>query len=384
MPEPFRNLLNNEVIAGMASHFKKQWPKFDAKGFIVAASKDLDSLELKARTNQITEAMVQYLPSDFEKAAKIMLASLGSPLKDGISAGALDTHGVGGWAVIPMTHYVGLRSGDHFDLSMALLKEMTKRASSEFGIRFFLLESPAKTLSVLKNWATDKDQHVRRLVSEGTRPRLPWATNLPLFIKDPSPVIELLEMLKDDDKDYVRRSVANNLNDIAKDHPDLVAEIASRWMKGASQERKKLIRHACRTLVKNGHERTLRTLGYSPPKIQRVSIDILTPIVQFGNALEFTLSICSDTDHDQPLMIDYVIHHKKANGKTTPKVFKWRATILSARKMLNATRHHAIKKITTRVYYPGVHTVEFMVNGVSVGTADFQLLIPGLPEIKKI
>ena len=185
MPEPFRNLLNNKVIAGMASHFKKQWPKFDAKGFVVAASKDLDSLELKARTDQITDAMTQYLPANFEKAGKIMLASLGSPLGDDISTGTVDTKGIAGWAVTPMTNYVGLRGGDHFDLSMTLLKEMTKRASSEFGIRFFLQESPTKTLSVLKSLATDKDQHVRRLVSEGTRPRLPWATNLPVFIKDP-------------------------------------------------------------------------------------------------------------------------------------------------------------------------------------------------------
>lgn len=380
MPEPFKNLLNNEVIAGMASHFKKQWPKFNAKGFVVTASEDLESLELKARTDQITDAMIQYLPADFEKAGKIMLASLGAPLEDDISAGTLNANGIAGWAVTPMTNYVGLRGSDHFDLSMTLLKEMTKRASSEFGIRFFLLESPTETLSVLKSWATDKDQHVRRLVSEGTRPRLPWATNLPIFIKDPSPVIKLLEMLKDDDKEYVRRSVANNLNDIAKDHPGIVAEITAQWMKGASQERKKLIRHACRTLVKSGHKRTLQVLGYNPPKIQLVSIDILTPTVKFGEALAFTLSICSNADHDQALMIDYVIHHQKANGKTSPKVFKWRTTILAAQKTFNATKKHVIKKITTRVYYPGVHMVEVMVNGVSVGVEDFQLLIPKLPE----
>ena len=277
---------------------------------------------------------------------------------------------------MPMTHYVGLCGHGHFDLSMTLFKELTKRFSSEFGIRFFLLESPDKTLSILKKWANDKDRHVRRLVSEGTRPRLPWAMRLPIFIKDPMPVIDLLEQLKDDDEVYVRRSVANNLNDIAKDHPDIVAEIAAQWIKGASEERKKLIRHACRTLIKNGHKKTLKVLGFNPPKIKQASIDILTPEVVFGDVLQFTMTIVSDSKQKQALMIDYIIHHQKANGTTSPKVFKWQTTTLPAKKTLTSTKKHAIKKITTRVYYPGTHTVEVVVNGVSVGAADFQLLMP--------
>lgn len=275
-----------------------------------------------------------------------------------------------------MTHYVGLRGHDHFDLSMTLFKEMTKRASSEFGIRVFLIESPEKTLSVLKTWTTDNNQHVRRLVSEGTRPRLPWAMRLPAFIKDPSPVVDLLTRLKDDDKEYVRRSVANNLNDIAKDHPDVVAEIAAQWMEGANQERRRMIRHACRTLIKNGHKKTLQVLGYGPPKIRRVRVDLLTPKVVFGDAVRFTLSISSNVNQDQALVIDYTLHHRKANGTTSPKVFKWRATTLPANKTLTLTKKHAIKKITTRAYYLGLHTVEVMVNGVSVGKASFQLIMP--------
>jgi len=376
MAEPFKNLFNRQVINGMAAHFKKQWPKFDAKGFAAAASKDLDALELKQRSDQITNAMIQYLPADFKKAGKIMLASLGTPLDDDLSAGAVDDNGIAGWGVMPMVNYVGLHGGDHFELSMKLFKEMTKRSTSEFGIRYFLIQSPARTLAVLKKWTTDKNQHVRRLVSEGTRPRLPWAMNLSAFIEDPAPVIELLERLKDDEKEYVRRSVANNLNDIAKDHPDLVAKIATRWMKGASKERKKLVRHACRTLIKQGHQKTLKAMGYRAPEIRQASIKVLTPKVKFGSAVEFELSMRSDSARDQDLIVDYVIHHQKANGKTSPKVFKWKTTSLPAGETLNATKRHPIKKVTTRVYYPGVHTVEVMVNGVSVGSADFQLVIP--------
>ena len=376
MPEPFKNLLNHKVIHGVAQNFNNHWPQFDVNGFEAVASKNLGELELKARSEQITDAMIQYLPADFEEAAKIMHLSLGPQLDDDVSAGTVDANGIAGWAVMPMTHYVGLRGHDYFDLSMALLKEMTKRSSSEFAIRFFILESPTKTLSVLKSWATDNNQHVRRLVSEGTRPRLPWAMRLPDFIKDPSPVIELLELLKDDEKEYVRRSVANNLNDIAKDHPDVVTDIAMQWMKGASHEREKLIRHACRTLIKNGNKKALKVLGYGKPRIRCTAIDVLTPEVVFGDALKFVLSISSESNQEQALMIDYIIHHRKANGSTSPKVFKWRSISLPAKKELISEKKHAIRNITTRVYYPGVHTIEVMVNGVSQGKADFTLIMP--------
>ena len=373
MPEPFKNLFNKEIIRGMSTHFQRHCLEFDAAGFVQAAGDNLDALELKARSGQITNAMIEYLPDDFEKAGEIMLGSLKIIADDDVFAESVDANGIAGWAVMPMTHYVGLRGINHFDLSMLLLKQMTKCSSSEFGIRFFLLDAPTKTLSVLKSWTKDGNQHVRRLVSEGTRPRLPWAMQLPVFIQNPSPVIELLEYLKDDDREYVRRSVANNLNDIAKDHPDLVADIAAKWMEGASQQRKKLIRHACRTLIKNGHKKALQTLGYGPPKIRSVDVEMLTPEVKFGNAMQFSLSICSDSNQEQALMIDYIIHHQKANGSTSPKVFKWRIVSLAGNKTLVSSRKHAFKKITTRVYYPGLHRVEVVINGVSVGTADFEL-----------
>jgi len=376
MPEPFKNLFSTHLILGMAEHFQNQWPDFDSSGFSDAASKNLESLELKERSRQIMNAMITYLPDDFIQAGEIMLASLSPSLEGDIFGVTVDDAGIAGWAIMPMAHYVGLRGHDHFELSMTLFKEFTKRFSSEFGIRFFLLDAPEKTLSTLKTWTKDKDKHVRRLVSEGTRPRLPWAMHLPLFIEDPSPVIELLEELKDDDEEYVRRSVANNLNDIARDHPDLVTDIAEQWMKGASKERQKLVRHGCRTLIKNGHKKVLQVFGYKPPIIRNAVIALNTQELVFGNALEFALSVSSASDHDQPLMIDYVIHHQKANGKTSPKVFKWRTTTLQANKLLTSTKKHTIKKISTRVYYPGRHKVEVMVNGVSVGSADFNLLIP--------
>jgi len=375
MPEPFKNLFNLKVIKNMAEHFNKHWPEFNVRGFVNAAGNDLNSLELKARSQQITQAMIKYLPVDFMEAGKIMLDSLGPAQSQEIFKGESDQNGLSGWAIMPMSHYVGLQGHEHFELSMQLLKEMTKRFSSEFAIRFFILKSPQETLAVLNNWVNDENQHVRRLVSEGLRPRLPWAMQLPLFIKDPAPVIDLLEKLKDDPAEYVRRSVANNLNDIAKDHPDLVADLASRWIKAASLERKKLIRHACRTLLKNGHKKTLKVWGFKPSIIKQAKLDLLTTKVIFGQAIKFTFSICSDTVHDQNLMVDYIIHHQKANGSMTPKVFKWRTVILPGKKVITYSKKHVFKKITTRVYYAGLHKLEIVVNGVSVAERDFQLLI---------
>ena len=377
MPEPFKNWFNEDLIHGMAKHFQQHWPAFDTDGFIHAASENLQSLELKARSTQIRDAMIKYLPTDFKAAGNILLASLGEASAEGISAGSIDDKGIAGWAVMPMADYVGLQGQNHFELSMHLLKEMTKCFTAEFAIRLFLLEAPDKTLSTLHGWTGDSNQHVRRLVSEGSRPRLPWAMQLPDFIADPAPVIALLEKLKDDDQEYVRRSVANNLNDIAKDHPDTVAAIAQKWLIDASPERAKLVRHACRTLVKNGHKKTLEILGYGPPKICQMSIEIDTPDVLFGEALQFSFTLQSNSNEEQALMLDYIIHHQKANGSSSPKVFKWRSTSLPANATLKSSKKHPMRKITTRRYYPGTHAVEVMVNGVSMCRTDFQLIMPG-------
>lgn len=384
MPEPFKNNFNKKLIRGMAQHFEKFWKTFDSKAFVAIASKNLSALELKERSEQITNAMIQCLPGDFQKSGKILQASLHPTQSEGLSDAVLDDDGIAGWAIMPMAHYVGTQGHDHFDLSMMLLKEMTKRFTSEFGIRFFLLATPKKTMKVLSSWHKDDDRHVRRLISEGCRPRLPWAMQLPMFIDDPSPVIAVLEKLKDDEDAYVRRSVANNLNDIAKDHPELVADIAKRWMQDASKERQQLLRHACRSLIKAGHKKTLSVFGYRPAKLEKATLMVLTKKVTFGGALEFEFQCGLGRRSDkrggkraeQSLIIDYIIHHQKANGRTSPKVFKWRSTTLHSGASLVMNKKHNIKKITTRVYYPGVHKIEIMVNGESMASAEFQLLIP--------
>ena len=375
MPKPFKNLFNADLIAGMGDHLSRHWPAFDRPGFNSACLQGLKTLALKGRSRQILQALIDFLPQPFETTAPILLATLHPNMDAEVSTACLDDTGIAGWAILPMSQYVAERGQDHFELSMHLLKEMTKRFSSEFAIRNFLTSAPQQTLEVLHEWAKDDNHHVRRLVSEGTRPRLPWAKHLTDFIKDPTPILPLLEILKDDPEIYVRRSVANNLNDISKNHPELVVEITNRWLPNATLERKKLLRHACRSLIKAGDQSCLELLGYQAPQVRLEQFNIVTPEVYLGESLQFELCFTSTNLQPQNLILDYIIHHVKANGSTTTKLFKWKTIKLAAGKSHRSQRFHKIKPITTRTYYPGQHGVEIMLNGKSLARADFMLII---------
>ena len=379
MAEPFKNLFNVGVIAEVGSHFARasavHGAEFDEAAFRRTAGHELDALELKERSRQIESALADYLPADFRLAGEIIGTMLDTENDAELAPAGVADGGLKGIALMPVADYVAQYGQDHVEQSLALLKEITKRCTSEFAIRPFLVQHPERTLAALGEWARDANQHVRRLVSEGSRPRLPWGMRLSAFVEDPSPVLPLLEALKDDPEEYVRRSVANNLNDIAKDHPDLVAEIAARWLKGASKERSRLVRHACRTLVKQGHPATLAALGFGAAKVTLEELKVTTPNVQLGEKLCFDAALRSDGDGDQNLIVDYVIHHRKANGETSPKVFKWKTLTLAAGKTHTATRRHSIKPITTRKYYAGTHFVELQVNGQVMGRESFELTV---------
>lgn len=241
MPEPFKNLFSRKVINHMGDHFVRAWAEFPRDEFVAAASERLDDLELKQRSEQIVRAMLAFLPADFETAAGIMLESLAPESHVRKKEESICPDGISGWAIMPMTYYVGLRGTGHFDLSMRLMREMTKRFTAEFGIRLLTIAEPERSLAQFAEWVDDPSEHVRRLVSEGTRPRLPWAMRLARLVEDPTPMLPLLEALRDDKSEYVRRSVANHLNDISKDHPDLLAGVAAEWVKGeVPSERQRL------------------------------------------------------------------------------------------------------------------------------------------------
>ena len=379
MPEAFKNVFNPQLVERLACQIKQVYDQFDDVAFVAGINSKLECLELKQRSELICHQLSCYLPKDFERSSEILHGILGERIDaqapDATTLQSSMQPGVNGWAIMPLADYVSLYGKEHFELSMTLLKAMTKRSSAEFAIRPFLDEQTEVTMRVVHQWALDKDEHVRRLASEGSRPRLPWGMRLNKFVKDPQPLLPLLEKLKDDPSEYVRRSVANNLNDISKDHPDLIAQIAGNWLVDANEARGKLVRHACRSLIKAGHPATLKALGYGDVALDECSLELSASQLVYGGSIQLSATIKSAATHSQPLMIDYVVHHQKANGTTSPKVFKWRTAEVSASKSLTIRKKHTIKPITTRTYYPGIHKVELQVNGKVVAYGEFELVM---------
>ena len=255
-----KTLLDREAIECLTHNIALVYPSFDGESFRLAAMNGLAPLAILQRGHHLARVLREHLPACYEDAVGILVRSLTPPLS------ATDELGLGVLFYLPHDAFVaiygldaaGNGGRDPFEISMQAQYEITRRSSAEFSIRPFLIRWPERTLARLIEWTRDPDPHVRRLCSEGARPRLPWAMRIPAFVKDPRPVLPILEALKDDADLYVRRSVANHLGDIAKDHPELAFEICERWLKGASAERKWLIRHALRHPAKKGLEAALR------------------------------------------------------------------------------------------------------------------------------
>jgi len=372
--EPFKNNISPELVRCIGGHIVRHLEGFDRHAFETDILAELEALELKQRAALIAKIMHQHLPVDLDQRFAVLRKMLHPMTEVAFDRGS-DEHGIRGWGMMPLGMVVSGCGLDDFDASFALLKEMTRRATAEFDVRPFLDMDQDKALAIMAPWVIDDSVHVRRLVSEGTRPRLPWGLRLKKLVADPSPTLPLLEALKDDPEDYVRRSVANHLNDIAKDHPDLVAEIAARWLKDADKNRDKLVRHACRSLVKQGHSATLKAFGLNPPEIQVDGPLITTEKVEYGSALGFRVDLTATSEAPQDLVLDYLVHFKKANGSLAPKVFKWTKLTLDPGETLSLSRDHAIRPITTRVYYGGTQAVSLRINGRDFGFSEFELVM---------
>jgi len=382
-----KDFYNRALIELTASHLKKHYADFDQKRFIDIASNDLENRELKDRAQQIYLALIDTLPANYLDAIQILEDSL-LAVENNVDLTAINAdknspkEGLAGWIIMPFSQYVGElgakpENEPHLSRSLSVLKAMTKRFTSEFGIRFLLLAHPTECLAEMQTWLEDECHHVRRLISEGTRPLLPWAMQLPEFKNDPNMVQPLLEALRNDESEYVRRSVANHLNDVAKHHPDFVAEVAGRWLNEAPENtnRVHMVKHACRTLLKQGHPATLSVFGYKPPKDINVDFQLADNQIQMGQSLELSLNLENMGSAENQLMLDYVIYHQKANGKLTPKVFKWKTLKMSAGQSITLNKSHAIKPITTRKYYAGLHRVAVQINGEELATVEFELRV---------
>ena len=366
-----KEMIDLPLVRRIAGRIEAVYPQFAREEFLAAVDAELHRLELKPRFALIADKLREYLHADYPTALNSLLAILDDdrhsfePIEDPA------------FRLLPIPTFVERYGLDHPQESLEAMYIITRYSSCESAIRPFITRYPAQTMTKLQTWAKDGNEHVRRLVSEGSRPRLPWAPQLREFIADPTPALALLEHLKDDSSLYVRRSVANHLNDIGKDHPELLLERMTAWKDGVSTERMWLINHALRSLIKKGDPRALAILGYDEPQVELRELKLSPERLIFGEDLSFSFQLQSVSDETQQLMIDYVMRFVKANGKRAPKVFKLKRATLKAGDSLSLSKSHAIRPISTRRYYAGLQRLEIQVNGRIVGGGDFELVMDG-------
>jgi 3-methyladenine DNA glycosylase AlkC len=374
MAEPFKNLVNDALIKRAAAQLERADARFDGKALVKQVVPQLDALELKARAMCVADALERLLPPDFHDAADVLERALAPVAEvDGEELPKVAGDGLSGWFLWAVGEYAARRGVAHPERALTLLHAVTQRFTAEFAIRPLIVAHPTLAYDTLATWVRDPSPHVRRLVSEGTRPRLPWGLQLKSLIANPSPSLPLLAALMDDPSEYVRRSVANHLNDIAKDHPGLIADWLEQHLPSASAERKALLKHASRTLIKAGHARVLHAWGIGATFKGSATLRLSPKRVAIGGAVTLALTVTSTARTTQRLAIDYRVHHVKADGRTTHKVFKGWTLELGPGETRQLTKQHAMKVITTRRYYPGVHAVDIQVNGAVVADASFRL-----------
>lgn len=366
--EPFKNQFSADRAVTFIDALRRGHPSIDRERFLQGLEAALEPLELKARMELWADRLERELPDSIPQRFDVLLAAL--------AANESDDRGLQGFLVWPLTEIVARRGLPHFEASMAALHEMTQRFTAEFAIRPFLKAERARTLRQFEHWCGDPNHHVRRLVSEGSRPYLPWGERLPEVARNPELTLPLLDALKADPSDYVRLSVANHLNDFSKDHPDRVVEILRAWQKAHPDARQleRLARHACRTLLKKGHSDALGLFGFGDPDAWVLEACRLSPAtVRIGEDLHYSLRIRNRSRTQQKLMFDYGIAYRKANGKLTTKVFKGRVRTVPAGESLCLEGKHAFKPVSTRRLYPGTHHFEPRLNGRSFPPHPFSL-----------
>ena len=358
------------LVRRLAADLTRAHAAFPEKRFVQRASSGLDQLELLDRGRHIAKVLAECLPSDYPEAVGVLVRSLGPEHATDELIGV----GMAPFFYLPHTLYVAERGLDHFDLSMDAQYELTKRFSAEASIRPYIARDPERTFAVLRRWTKDRSAHVRRLVSEGTRLRLPWAGRVAWLDAHPERVLELLDLLKDDPSTLVRRSVANNLNDLGKTHPRLLYRTCAAWLRGASSERRALVEHALRSAVKRGEAEALRLLGYGGKAavgVEKVRFD--PPRVAIGGRVVMTFALRSRSRQPQEVLVDVAVHFVKARGHAAPKVFKVGRLTLAPRATVPLRATFSLAVHTTRVPRPGVHAVDVIVNGQARRAGSFMV-----------
>ncbi len=363
MAELLKDLYNREFLHNFSRLIRTAWSKFNSEAFIAAImDSEWPNLTLKERMRKISIEIGKHLPSDYEKAIAILFK--------------IDSQ-CNGFTYLVLPDFVavhGLEEKD-FELSMEALGRFTSGSSSEFAIRPFILKYTEKTMQRMEKWAESNNEHQRRLASEGARPRLPWGESLPIFKKNPSPVLVILEKLKADESLYVRKSVANNLNDISKDHPDIVLETAARW-KGKNPHTNWIIKRACRTLIKKADERAMSLFSYSSDhqiKVEDLCFKVSPLKLTQSDSCLMNYEFKLDSKDTLSLRLEYGIDFVRSGGKTSRKNFLIAEQKYPPGSVIRGIKKHSWKELTTRKHYSGIHKITFLINGKEFASESIEL-----------
>ena len=359
MAEAFKNLLNENSIRELAVAIQSVYDSFQVEDFMKSTVDETwNGLELKARGRKITINLGKYLPKDYGNALGV------------IDKVVLCYNGFGMFCFPDFVEVFG-QDEENWDLSIAALARYTQYSSSELAVRPFIIKHEDRMMAQMTEWSKSESEHIRRLSSEGCRPALPWGVALNSFKKDPSPVLPILEQLKTDPSETVRKSVANNLNDISKTHPDLVAHLAQDWY-GKDKHTDWIVKHACRTLLKKGNRDVLAIFGYD--NADAVTVDnfmLEKSVVSIGDDLTFSFSI--SVKDATKVRLEYGIDYVKSSGKRSRKIFQISESSLKANTKKDYAKTHSFADVSVRKHYPGTHSVTLIVNGTERGTLDFEI-----------
>jgi 3-methyladenine DNA glycosylase AlkC len=359
MPEKLKDILFPiEKVRYFAETLKKVWAPFNDAGFVeTVCDKEWPARELKEKMRHTTLSLHKFLLEDYPQALEILLKI------------APD---VRGFEAIVLPDYIEVYGMEHWELSMEALGKITVCGSSEFGLRPYLNKNLKDAMEYMYRWSESDDFRVRRFSSEGCRPGLPWAMAVPALKKDPSPILPILEKLKNDPEEFVRKSVANNLNDISKNQPKLVLDICERWF-GQNKNTDWIVKHACRTLLKEGNTRAMLLFGFANPEkmdVENLAVSDSTP--KIGDSISFSFNLVLNTQNKQKVRIEYIVRYVKANGKTSPKVFQVKEVELEPG-IREIVKKHSFADVSTRKHYPGRHSIEVVVNGAKKGSISINL-----------
>ena len=362
-----KDLYNPSFYDQLGNVLLQTCPDFQKDPFIEAIfAGNWEEKELKDRMRHTATVLRDFLPESFDAAGQVILNSIEGLRKEGVKEPNFE------YMFFP--DYVERFGMAHFETSVDLFKKITPFSSCEFAVRPFLIHYGAPMIQQMLEWSLHPNHHVRRLASEGIRPRLPWAMALPDLKKDPKPILPLLDNLKQDPSEYVRRSVANNLNDISKDHPDVLLEVLVKW-EGISDETTALLKHASRTLLKQGDPAVMQYFGFAnSEQIDLQDFSIVDYSVKIGDALEFHFQIQNLAEENMLIRLEYGIFYLRKNGSHSKKVFKISERELAAGEVLNVKRKQSFKRISTRTFYPGQQAVSIILNGVEKSRQPFELV----------